>query len=96
MASDKQRSDTDCHIDPEIPDFLSVKAALGARGLTPSLAKRIQDADRDDNGRLSISEIIDVFHSEHDAIAECRLLRRYGTDDSFLHPAFICAVLYCM
>jgi hypothetical protein len=76
MASDKQRSDTDHHIDPESPDFLSVKAVLGARGLTPSLAKRIQDADRDGNGRLSISEIIDVFHSEHDAIAERRLLRR--------------------
>lgn len=54
----------------------SVRELLETPGLEPELAKRIQDADRDGSGGLSIQEVLAVFKSEQAAVSERRWMRR--------------------
>lgn len=65
----------------EAPDLhstasVSVEALLGTPGLAPSILKRIKEADHDSSGGLNLQEIVRVFRSEQDAVAERRTLFR--------------------
>ena len=56
---------------------VSVKALLATPGLDAQLAKRIEEADHDQSGGLSLQEIINVFQSEQSAERERRMLRKW-------------------
>jgi hypothetical protein len=56
-------------------DSLSVKRLLAARGVSSELAKRIQEADADGNGEISIEELVVVLQSEQKAKQDVRLFR---------------------
>lgn len=55
---------------------VSVAALLQTPGLTTSLSQRIQQADADGSGGLSLQEIVNVFRSEASAKHEKVLLRK--------------------
>jgi hypothetical protein len=54
---------------------LSVKQLLAARGVSSELSKRIQEADADGNGEISIEELVVVLQSEQKAKQDVRLFR---------------------
>ena len=54
---------------------LSVKQLLSARGVSAELAKRIQEADVDGNGEISIEELVVVLQSEQKAKQDVKLFR---------------------
>ena len=55
---------------------LPIKQFLASEDVTPSLAKRIQAADVNGDGHLSISEVMAVLTSEAKAIKDKKLLTR--------------------
>lgn len=55
---------------------LSVRELLDTPGVDSALAKRIQEADRDGSGGISVQEVLEVFRSEQVAVSERRMMRR--------------------
>jgi hypothetical protein len=55
---------------------LPVKQLLATPGVSPTLAKSIQEADTDGNGVLSVAEVFEVFRKERQMDSERRLFRR--------------------
>jgi len=55
---------------------LPVKQLLATPGLSPTLAKRIQEADADGNGVLTVADVFEVLRNEQRVDSERRLLWR--------------------
>ena len=57
-------------------DTVSVSRLLASKSISPALARRIRSADADNNGELSLHEVLEVMKSEERAIADRRLFVR--------------------
>lgn len=55
---------------------LSVEQLLAVRGVSSKVAKRIQDADVDGNGEISIEELVVILQTEQNATQDVRFLRK--------------------
>ena len=55
---------------------VSVTRLLASKSISPALARRIQAADADGNGELSVDEVLEVMKSEERAVADRRLFLR--------------------
>ena len=62
--------------DAKAPEGLDVTALLAAPGLSSTLGDRLQAADANGDGVISVSEMIDVFQSEADAIRDNKMMKR--------------------